>query len=549
MHRLLEFGSVADETLTASLQSRIVEVCKGHMEWCFDIAQKSTSGSWASQYRPFGSKCDETDDIIHGATNFIKLLEIGQEIPQLENFIIEKLMRRLEGWLTQLKSTRNEKSGLWEEAKHEVEVEWIDEKDSYRVEVPQYDLCYSLQIWEAIKAVRSIVDDARSSHSSEVPKELEVLLEKLDFRDSFCPGSLQDLILDRFCFDHTFPTNEQLYLDGFGSHTEWTKKPKRLIAIARSGKQKPRFHWRADSFNLCDGYDGGFFDKATSESSSSDSLEPQPSNRLEEWVNTVKLQAFQHEALWKKPSRYALALLLAKHANISLDKTILPAAMVRTCQEVLLRSVLADGKIAEELNPVTKKPRRRLQNLPAVIYGIPYYLVRTIHPTPSGNLAISSASAKSAVLGTTWSRTKNYKFEKSVRSIRKRGFYATVNEANVFESPCEPDWLFDDPNFFTKEDRRVDEEGLREELEKLVEDTEEMADRDNVFSDSILQYHNDSRFGEDSDSEEYAAVVDVTKPGASSPGIECDENLCYPRELLELLRKKRQKKIVKKRLM
>jgi hypothetical protein len=114
MHRLLKRDRIADEALTASLQSRIFDVCKGHIEWCFDIAQKTKTGSWTSLYRPFGTMCSKRDDHIQGAANFIKLFEFWQEFPGMRTVILGKLTKRLEGWLTQLKSTRNEKSGLWE---------------------------------------------------------------------------------------------------------------------------------------------------------------------------------------------------------------------------------------------------------------------------------------------------------------------------------------------------------------------------------------------------------------------------------------------------
>lgn len=65
---------------------------------------------------------------------------------------------------------------------------------------------------------------------------------------------------------------------------------------------------------------------------------------------------------------------------------------------------------------------------------------------------------------------KNYRYEKSVRSHKKRGFYAVPNEVNIIEYPCEPDWLFDDPDIFTSEDRPYDADGLKAGIEKLGND-------------------------------------------------------------------------------
>jgi hypothetical protein len=558
MHRLLKRDGIADEALTASLHSRIFNVCKGHIEWCFDIAQRTKAGSWTALYRPFGTMCSKSDDPIQGAANFIKLFEFWQEFPEMRTVVLGKLTKRLEGWLTQLKSTRNEKSGLWEGGRKKVKMEWEDEQYSQRMKVPQYDLCYCIQIWEAIKAVRSIVEEANtwtSPETSSLSQELDAILAKLDFQDSFDPKALQDLILDRFCFDHTFPTHEQLKVDHAASSDPLqNKKPKeRLIAITRSGKQKPRFHWHTESIILCEGYDAGFFDVTMPQPASPNSTAPARPDRLKAWKETVELQRFQHAALWKKPSRYTLALVLAMKSGISLDKNIDKAMMVRICQNVLFGSVLADGKVAEELDPITKKPRLRMRSWPRAIYGIPYYLLRTTQNIPSAH---PLSSAHDADLGTpdlVRARSRNYKFEKSVRSIKKRGFYAVVNEANIFESPCEPDWLFDDPDFFTKEDRPCDEDSLGKEIKELKERIDldsERFDSYNVFTKSIEQYESkEFTFGKDSYYEDYAAVVDVTKPKSVRPHIHCVESLCYPGELLGLLRKKREKAAVKKRLM
>jgi len=284
-----------------------------------------------------------------------------------------------------------------------VKMEWADEQYSQHMKVPQYDLCHCVQIWEAIKAVRSIVDEANSWTSSETVsllQELDALLAKLDFRDSFDPKALQDLILDRFCFDHTFPTHEELKVDiTTSSDTLQNKKPKeRLIAITRSGKQKPRFHWHTESIILCEGYDAGFFDTVVPQSAAPHS--PAQHGRLKAWKDTVELQRFQHAALWKKPSRYTLALVLAMKSGISLDKNIDKALMVRICQNVLFSSVLADGKVAEELDPITKKPRLRMRSWPRAIYGIPYYLLRTTQNISSTSSANPTSSAHDADLWT-----------------------------------------------------------------------------------------------------------------------------------------------------
>ena len=78
--------------------------------------------NWTAFYRPFGTMCSKSDDPIQGAANFVKLFEFWQAFPGMRTIILEKLTKGLGGWLTQLKSTRNEKSGLWEAGKKDVKM-------------------------------------------------------------------------------------------------------------------------------------------------------------------------------------------------------------------------------------------------------------------------------------------------------------------------------------------------------------------------------------------------------------------------------------------
>lgn len=578
MHQLLETGNIVDNTLKTSLQGRIIHVCKSHVEWCFDVAQKTKSGSWAPLYRPFGSIHSDVDDLASGAINFIKLYELWQDAPQLQDFILGKMIDRLEGWLNQLESSKNQKSGLWEEKKQELNIWWTDGYHSQlqEVGVPQYDLRQSILIWNALKSIRIIADEAKSGHSGISPlssKELEDLLDKISFRDNFSPVTLQELILDRFSFDHTFPTHQKLQRDDSGTSPPNSEKPKRLIATSRSGSQKPRFHWHADSVNLCAGYDGGIFDSRTN--MSEPSTEGTTSGRLKEWENTLHLQQYQHEALWKKPSRYALALVLAANSQCSLDESQNHKSMIERCSHVLFGSVLADGKVAEKLDPMTKAPQKRLTNYPSVVYSIPYYLLQTAYSKlltrPTKTVTSGGEEGDIHAVGGPSTRRvwKTYKYEKSVRSIRKRGFYAMINEANVFENPCEPDWLFDDPDFFTKEDQPSDDKAIREMVrdvrEELREMTDEMKDHFKVIDEAVTHYRADESLfvaepdsdsdsdtdtdddDDDDDGDDSAALVDVIKPDET--GSNRQEKILRPRNLFEKLRMKREKQAVKKRLM
>ena len=557
MYRLLETEPIADDILRRSLLSRILKVCKGHLDWCFDIAQKTSSDTWTSEYRPFGSRITSADDLNQGVANLLKLFDAWQFLPLESNDAYEKLARRLQGWLTHLEASRNKKSGLWEEDRTDERLEREEDHNIqfHNISVPRYELCQSILIWQTICAIRIMVDSALVSSSPEAhdtSRKIKAIVEESGFRDKFSPVGIRNLILDRFTFDHASPTYEPLRLE-----PKTSSHKGRLLAVSRKATEKPRFHWNTECVVLCDGYDGGFFDELTSMRPIAEAGVSTARKRIEQWSTSLSLQNFQHEALWKKPCRYVLALILASCSQFSMDNSMDPESLVRRCEMVLLQSISLDGRVAEKIEPMSKTPLPRSNESTDTIFQVPYLLLQQQYPT-----ILVCAKKRYSTVNTdldTPSRASqnqqksNYRHGKSVRSLKKRGFYATVNEENIVEHPCEPDWIFDDPDIFTNESRPNDQMTLEKEIETIMKDLEDYnVPRDRkIFIENLVSYVEDNNYSfTDADDLEAIAVIDdvlISNENVDTKRVK--EEVCWPSDIIKELRSKRERSLIKKRLM
>lgn len=248
---------------------------------------------------------------------------------------------------------------------------------------------------------------------------------------------------------------------------------------------------------------------------------------------------------------------MALNGNISLDPSIDPSAMIQTCEKALLGSILADGEIAEELDPKSKLPRQRFLNLPEVVFSVPYYLLRTAYKSvlhwPEMSLLglVGTDEADSVKNDKLWDRAY-----KSVRSRTKAGFWAdaNVNMLSVTEDPCQPEWLFDYPAFFTSDEPIEDPEKIHKKISDEVEVLNNLINAEHnfpyvVLKDSVRKYKAKKTTLEGPFSgtdEPWSAVVDVIRTGKRESEIE--ENICYPKELMEKLWDKRPRDRIKRRL-
>ena len=559
MYRLLNTSNIADPDLRKCLRSCIFKICKGHLDWCFDIAQMTSSKTWTTWYRPFGSRISDESDLSKGAIHLLKLFEASESLELGREYISQTLAKRLEGWIGHLHSSRNEKAGLWAASEKTESLEQVEDTyiSDYAIKVPCYELCHSVLIWQATSAVYDMMATALSKSDSASSAFRETgLLKATCYPGLISVEELQAIILEKFCYDHTFPTLESLQMDN--KRVSGHAAQDRLLAFSRDGTQKPRFHWNAESMILCEGYDWGIFAKPPSSRFKNDSGVYETQERLDEWWSSLKLQTFQHAALWKKPNRYVLALILASNSNFSIDGSIDAKTMVEQCSRVLLRSVLVDGRMAAEIDPLTQSPLFKLLGATNSSFDVPHYLLRQQYCKVLIRPISKFMRANRLDLGIPeWTQKQlhwNFRHGKSVRSLRKRGFYAAVDEAQVFENPCEPDWLFNDPEIFTNEVRPWDQDGLQAIVTQWQQDSEEndlIHEDFRKFIGKLTQfwYSNKSSFQRES-LNNVALVDEHVKSNAKGNDKMIQESVCWPRELLELLRgRTRKRSEIKKRLM
>ena len=558
MYRLLNTGDFADTNLKEYLQSNILRICQGHLDWCFTIAQLTPTLTWTSQCRPFGSKISIKDDIAQGAIHFLKLWEATKNLKLGMGYISQLLSGRLESWIRHLHACRTSKAGLWAASK-KLEKLWKQEESynfSYDITVPCYYLCDAVLIWQATSAVYDMIKAARSDPecSFDVRHRFDLIEMHYD-HNAISSAEMRSMILERFSYDHTFPTLELVHThNGVSS----TPAAKRLLAFSRNGTQKPRFHWNSESMILCEGYDWGFF----SELPASQTLHsPGSSNgerRFEQWWSSLRLQNFQQASLWKKPNRYMLALILASNSDFSIDGSKDSKAIFEECYRVLLRCILASGIMSTSIDPLTQSPLYTPLGSAASTFDVPHYLLRQQYR----NILISPVSEYVKISGLSLESSeemkkrlnRNYRHEKSVRSLRKRGFYATVDKAQVVTNPCEPDWLFNDLDFFTDEERPCHEDALNAIVHAWQETYKgrEPSDMRNFIERLTDVWNSDKSFfqREFPGSKGLAYVFDVVKSNARGGRKDVSETGCWPRGLLELLRSKpRRKSDIKKRVM
>ena len=542
VYQLLNTGNFADTNLKDYLQSAILRICKGHLDWCFNIAQTTSTLTWTSQCRPFGSQISRQVDLVQGAVHFLKLFEATKSLKLGKEYLSYTLANRLEGWVDRLHECRTSKAGLWAASTKFEDLLKIEDSYSfyYSIGLPCYYLCDALLIWQATGAVHGMIMAAISASDSKSDAILKLeSIERRHFRNAISSEEMRSLILERFSYDHTFPILESLYTHG---EEEASRTTGRLLAFSRDGTQKPRFHWNSESMILCEGYDWGFFSELPASQASSNSRTYNGQERLEQWWSSLKIQKFQQAFLWKKPNRYVLALILASNSDFSIDGSIDTRGIIEQCYKILLRCVLAGGTMATSIDPLTQSPLYTPLISITSAFDVPHYLLRQqyrdilIYPN-SEYLKIRGLNLES--LGEMKKRLgRDYKHEKSMRSIRKRGFYAAVDKKQVVTNPCEPDWLFNDPDFFTNEERLCDQDTLQEIVTGWQETykNRDLSDMKN-FIGRLTNFWNTDKPSFQRESREHKSLTivdDVVKLEVKSSRRRVRETLCWPRELLEL---------------
>ena len=559
VYKLLNTGDFADTSLKDYLQSSILRTCKGHLDWCFNIAKLTHTLTWTSQCRPFGSQISPEVDIVQGAMHFLKLFEATENLFLGDDYVSDTLAKRLESWMDHLHAFRTSKAGLWAGS---TQIEKLQKHEDsyvfdYKISIPCYYLCDAVLIWQATSAVHAMMTAALSNSDRESDAIHRLKSIKMHhFRNTTSLEEMRSLILERFSYDHTFPILESIHTY---NEDDSNRKAGRLLAFSRNGTQKPRFYWDSESMYLCEGYDGGFFSELpASQALNTSGIYNGQERRLEQWWSSLKLQQrFQQAFLWKKPNRYILALILASNSDFSIDGSIDKKGIIDLCYKVLLQSVLAGGTMATSIHPLSQSPLYTPLGSTTSTFDVPHYLLRQqyrdilIRPI-SEHLELNGLNLEN--LDNTKKRmSKNYKHEKSKRSLRKSGFYAIVDKGQVFTNPCEPDWLFNDPDFFTNEERPCDQDALQKMVAEWQETYENMdlSDMKDFIGRLTDFWKTDmsSSQREPRQSRSLTLVEDVVKADGKGSRKMVRESYYWPRGLLELLCSPRKKSDIKKRLM
>ena len=126
------------------------------------------------------------------------------------------------------------------------------------------------------------------------------------------------------------------------------------VAVRRSRESDRRLFYAKDAV-LCEGVEWGFFKNDIKLEAYSAKFEPAKVDVQLSWQNTMQAQGIDHETTWKKPLRYAFAIIMAGH-HISLDDSKTPDQMAELSCERLLRCVMPHGLFAHQLNLESKLP-------------------------------------------------------------------------------------------------------------------------------------------------------------------------------------------------
>lgn len=100
------------------------------------------------------------------------------------------------------------------------------------------------------------IDSSPDSDLQNIARELYANFEQLEFKNEFSPTTFGEKILERFSFEYPVHSSDEPYdkraADALDVEPKGPKHTtKRLLAIKRSGKERPRWHWyRLDSPSL-----------------------------------------------------------------------------------------------------------------------------------------------------------------------------------------------------------------------------------------------------------------------------------------------------------
>lgn len=333
----------------AELQARIKEACTGHLQWSFEEGVFLASQSWPASSK-MESSTKQPDDrpssrVFVGSIQMLKLFEFSRVFQGESDLIKDYVQKGTNLWLDALTTERDEKSRLWYKDTRKSYIAWGGRRGegSEWLHLPEYRLGDLIYIWKALKSLealsRPFEDDMKGS--SGTLKRLEDL--KLGAHD------VREKILQRFAYQTQDPRSTMSTSINNHSNVSFA------IAVRRSRERDRRLFYAKDAA-LHDGIEWDFFENDTEIEAYSPKLNELTKVGIQRsWQNTLQAQGIDHETTWKKPLRYALAIVMASH-HISLDDTKSPEKLAELSWERLPRCVMPHGLFADQLDRDTKLP-------------------------------------------------------------------------------------------------------------------------------------------------------------------------------------------------
>ena len=353
----------ADNSIFNNLQGQMKEACAGHLRWCFDKNVFLARQSWPASPM-IGSNTSEPDykpsaKFFVGSLQMLKLFEFARVFTEEAKLVKECLQMGTTLWLEALDTERDEKSRLWYKDTRKTYVAWGGrrEQGSEWIHLPEYRLGDLVYTWKALKSL-----EAMSRQFGDGKIDLLDIVRTLE-KSKLRAHDVRETILQRFIYqprdalpDERSVANPHKQRDPEQVMVKTKPAPVSFAIAVRRSRDRDRRLFHAKDAMLHDGIEWNFFKNDISIEAYSAMNEPSPVDVQLSWQNTMEAQGIDNETIWRKPLRYALAIIMANH-GISLDNSKFPDELAKLSWETLPRCVMPYGLFANELNRDTKLPQ------------------------------------------------------------------------------------------------------------------------------------------------------------------------------------------------
>ena len=367
-HRVHQNGDRDTSTYgKAELQAQIKAACTGHLRWCFEESVFLARQSWPASPR-IGSDVNEKDDkpsakFFVGSLQMLKLFEFSRVFEGEAKLVKECLQAGANLWLDALDAERDEKSGLWYKDTRKTYIAWGGRRDegSEWLHFPDYRLGDLIYTWKALKSLETMSCHFELKDDKDTSPDAIKRLEDLKLR----AHHVRQTILQRFAYQ---PQGSRSIKSDNAVERSNQRHPEQVVAkngsapasfaiAVRRSRERDRLLFYAKDSMLHDGIEWGFFTNDIKIEAYSAKNDPTEVNVQLSWHNTMQAQGIDQETTWRKPIRYALAIIMASH-RVSLDDSKTPDKLADISWEKLPRCVMSHGLFANQLDRDTKLPQR-----------------------------------------------------------------------------------------------------------------------------------------------------------------------------------------------